>query len=38
MSCPQCGQADLVPRGGKDVCLVCGFVIGCCETDRPARA
>jgi hypothetical protein len=29
--CPQCGEADLEPRGGKYVCPVCHFIRPCCD-------
>lgn len=29
--CPQCGEADLEPRGGKHVCPACHFVQPCCN-------
>jgi hypothetical protein len=30
-TCPQCGEADLVPEGAKHRCPVCRFLQPCCN-------
>ena len=30
-TCPQCGEADLVPEGAKHRCPVCHFIQPCCN-------
>lgn len=29
--CPACGEADLVPMGGKHRCPECGYIQPCCQ-------
>lgn len=31
-TCPQCGDADLEPMGGKHRCPVCGYLQPCCQS------
>lgn len=30
-TCPQCGEADLVPEGAKHRCPVCSYIQPCCN-------